>query len=49
MQQTPAPAADSEWRNRTEHVKGRPQIIDLLKRKWERELDYRYPGCVWYI
>ena len=24
---------DSEWRNRTEHVKGRPAIIDFLTRQ----------------
>lgn len=30
---------DSEWRNRAEFVKGREQIKDFLKRKWEKELD----------
>jgi nuclear transport factor 2 (NTF2) superfamily protein len=32
---------DSVWRNRTEFVTGREDIIQLLKRKWERENEYR--------
>ncbi|HXV46345.1 MAG TPA: nuclear transport factor 2 family protein [Nitrososphaera sp.] len=32
---------DCEWRNRTEFIKGRQAIIQFLKRKWARELDYR--------
>lgn len=32
---------DSTWRNRTEFVKGRDEIAQLLARKWDRELDYR--------
>ena len=32
---------DSEWRNRAEFVNGRQATIDLLRRKWARELDYR--------
>jgi len=32
---------DSKWRNRIEFVQGRDEIIQLLARKWERELDYR--------
>ena len=33
--------ANSEWRNRSEFVKCREAIARLLKRKWQRELDYR--------
>ena len=32
---------DSTWRNRAEFLRGRTAIAAFLKRKWERELDYR--------
>ena len=32
---------DSQWRNRAEFPRGRPQIIEFLTRKWARELEYR--------
>lgn len=32
---------DSVWRNRSEFVTGREQIVAFLTRKWERELEYR--------
>jgi nuclear transport factor 2 (NTF2) superfamily protein len=32
---------ESEWRNRSEFVHGRHQIVAFLRSKWERELDYR--------
>ena len=32
---------DSEWRNRTEFLRGREEIRAFLTRKWEREHDYR--------
>ena len=38
---------DSEWRNRSEFVNGRPAIIDFLTRKWARELDYRLRKELW--
>ncbi|KAG8745014.1 hypothetical protein FRC12_014680 [Ceratobasidium sp. 428] len=31
---------DSIWRNRTSFTNGRPEIVELLKRKWAREKDY---------
>lgn len=34
-------SVDSEWRNRSEFVRGRAEIIAFLKRKWARELDYK--------
>jgi nuclear transport factor 2 (NTF2) superfamily protein len=37
----PAYTEDSERRNRDEFFKGREAIKEFLKRKWERELDYR--------
>ena len=38
---------DSEWRNRSEFVNGRAAIIELLRRKWARELDYRLRKELW--
>jgi len=38
---------DSEWRNRTEFLKGREQIRAFLRRKWDRELDYRLRKTLW--
>ena len=38
---------DSEWRNRIEFVNGRPAIIELLRRKWAREFDYRLRKELW--
>ena len=38
---------DSEWRNRTEFLRGREEIKALLKRKWDRELDYRLKKMLW--
>jgi nuclear transport factor 2 (NTF2) superfamily protein len=38
---------DSRWRNRSEFVQGRPEIIGLLTRKWEKELDYRLIKELW--
>lgn len=38
---------DSHWRNRAEFVVGRKAIVAFLRRKWERELDYRLIKEVW--
>ena len=38
---------DSRWRNRNEFIRGRAQIEAFLKRKWQRELDYRLIKEVW--
>lgn len=38
---------DSEWRNRSEFINGRPAIVALLTRKWARELDYRLRKELW--
>ena len=32
---------DTEWRNRSEFLKGRSAIHAFLTRKWQRELDYK--------
>lgn len=38
---------DSEWRNRTEFIKGREAIREFLKKKWAKELDYRLKKTLW--
>jgi nuclear transport factor 2 (NTF2) superfamily protein len=35
------------WRNRAEFVAGREEIVQLLTRKWTRELDYRLIKELW--
>jgi nuclear transport factor 2 (NTF2) superfamily protein len=39
--------ADTRWRNRVEFPVGRQQVIELLQRKWARELDYRLIKELW--
>ncbi|MEH6626491.1 MAG: nuclear transport factor 2 family protein [Motiliproteus sp.] len=38
---------DSQWRNRSEFVKGREQITELLSSKWAREQEYRLIKELW--
>ncbi|HEY2476966.1 MAG TPA: nuclear transport factor 2 family protein [Candidatus Cybelea sp.] len=38
---------DSSWRNRSEFLVGRPAIVEFLKRKWAKELDYRLIKELW--
>ena len=38
---------DSVWRNRSEFIEGRDQIIAFLHAKWERELDYALRKELW--
>ncbi len=38
---------DSQWRNRTEFFEGREEIKQFLRRKWQRELDYRLKKELW--
>jgi len=38
---------DSVWRNRSEFVNGRDQIVSFLQRKWKKELDYRLIKELW--
>jgi len=38
---------DSRWRNHTEFFTGRQAIIEFLKRKWAKELDYRLMKELW--
>jgi len=38
---------DSRWRNRAEFFQGRGAIVEFLRRKWARELDYRLIKEIW--
>lgn len=38
---------DSQWRNRSEFLSGREDIKAFLRRKWEKELDYRLKKELW--
>ena len=38
---------DSVWRNRDEFFQGRDAIVDFLRRKWAKELDYRLRKELW--
>lgn len=38
---------DSVWRNRDEFVTGRAEIVEFLRGKWERELDYALRKELW--
>ncbi len=38
---------DSQWRNRSEFVTGREQIVAFLQRKWDTELDYVLRKDLW--
>ncbi|QQE79140.1 DUF1348 family protein [Alicyclobacillus sp. SO9] len=35
------------WRNRSQFVSGRAEIVDFLKQKWNRELEYRLIKSLW--
>jgi nuclear transport factor 2 (NTF2) superfamily protein len=38
---------DSVWRNRSEFLNGREEIVSFLMRKWQRERDYRLIKELW--
>ena len=38
---------DSEWRNRDTFLKGRDEIREFLRGKWDRELDYKLRKELW--
>lgn len=40
---------DSYWRNRSEFLNGRAEIVTFLQRKWVRELDYRLIKELWAV
>ncbi len=38
---------DSRWRNRSEFINGREEIVSFLTRKWALELEYRLIKELW--
>ena len=38
---------DSEWRNRSEFINGRAEIVSFLTRKWQTELNYKLRKEYW--
>ncbi len=38
---------DTEWRNRSEFVRGRAEVVEFLRRKWAKEHDYRLKKELW--
>ena len=40
-------SVESVWRNRSEFIHGREEIIAFLTRKWSRELEYRLIKELW--
>ena len=38
---------DSEWRNRSEFINGREEIVKFLSGKWKKELDYKLKKELW--
>jgi nuclear transport factor 2 (NTF2) superfamily protein len=38
---------DSRWRNRSEFLSGRDEIVTFLRREWAKELDYRLTKELW--
>ena len=38
---------DTQWRNRAEFPHGREEVVQFLRRKWARELDYRLIKELW--
>ncbi|MFT8978707.1 DUF1348 family protein [Gluconobacter oxydans] len=38
---------DSQWRNRSDFIRGREEIVTFLTRKWQREQGYRLIKELW--
>ncbi|WP_456312409.1 nuclear transport factor 2 family protein [Pseudomonas shirazensis] len=38
---------DSEWRNRSEFVNGREEIVTFLSKKWQKEKNYKLKKEYW--
>lgn len=38
---------DSEWRNRTQFIHGRKEIVQFLTEKWKKERNYRLKKELW--
>ena len=40
-------SADTFWRNRSQFVRGRAEVVEFLTGKWDRELEYRLIKELW--
>ena len=38
---------DTRWRNRSEFLDGREEVVAFLRRKWDKELDYALRKALW--
>lgn len=38
---------DSEWRNRDQFINGRAEIVEFLRKKWTKELNYKLRKEYW--
>ncbi|MBK7807296.1 MAG: nuclear transport factor 2 family protein [Saprospiraceae bacterium] len=38
---------DTEWRNRTEFINGRDEVVAFLTRKWDKEMHYKLKKELW--
>ena len=38
---------DTEWRNRTEFINGRQEVVAFLQKKWQKELNYKLKKELW--
>lgn len=38
---------DTEWRNRSQFVNGREEVVQFLSTKWQKELDYKLKKELW--
>jgi len=47
IQVSKAYTIDSEWRNRTQFINGRTEIVDFLTKKWENEKHYKLKKELW--
>ncbi|HWK02789.1 MAG TPA: nuclear transport factor 2 family protein [Puia sp.] len=38
---------DTEWRNRSEFINGRQEVVKFLTAKWQKELHYKLKKTLW--
>ncbi|MBY0476308.1 MAG: nuclear transport factor 2 family protein [Chitinophagaceae bacterium] len=38
---------NTEWRNRTDFINGREEVKEFLRRKWQKEIDYKLKKELW--
>ncbi len=39
--------ADTEWRNRSQFVNGRTEVVAFLSNKWNKEINYKFRKELW--